>query len=109
MFIPAIAYSGIPLDIRAIDVITAVWRPQIATLLAAAIGFTLRLTLFADLSPIFRIMMLSLAYAAAYVTIAVGLLGERMPIQVILPLVREVLSRIFRVWFGLSGAGQQLR
>jgi PST family polysaccharide transporter len=109
MSIPAVAYSGVPLDIRAIDVITAVWRPQIATLLAAAIGFTLRLTLLADLSPIFRIMMLSLAYAVAYVTIAVGLLGERMPIQVILPLVREVLFRIFRVWFGLSGAGQHKR
>src|ERR1700730_7714557 len=101
LFIPAIAYSGAPLDIRAIDVITAVWRPQIAALLAVAIGFTLRFTLFADLSLILRIIVLSLAYAAAYVTIVVGLLRERMPIQAVLALVREVESRVSRT-FGLG-------
>jgi polysaccharide transporter, PST family len=100
LFIPAIAYSGAPLDIRAIDVITAVWRPQIAALLAVAIGFTLRFTLFADLSLILRIIMLSLAYAAAYVTIVVGLLRERMPIQAIVALIREVESRVSRTGLG---------
>jgi PST family polysaccharide transporter len=111
MFIPAIAYSGAPFDIRAIDVITAVWRPQIAALLAVAIGFTLRFTLFADLSPILRIIMLSLAYAAAYLTIAVGLLRERMPIQATLSLVREELvSAFFRpIWFELSRARHWLK
>jgi PST family polysaccharide transporter len=101
IFIPAIAYSGAPLNIRAMDVIAAVWRPQIAALLAVAIGFTLRFTLFADLSLVLRIIMLSLAYAAAYLTIVVGLLHERMPIQVFLALVREVESRFVRA-FGLS-------
>jgi PST family polysaccharide transporter len=98
MFIPAIAYSGAPLDIRVIDVITVLWRPQIAALLAAAIGFTLRFALFTDLSPILRIILLGLAYAAAYVTIAVVLLHERMPIQV---MAREVVS-FSPIWFGLS-------
>jgi PST family polysaccharide transporter len=96
MFIPAIAYSGAPLNIRAIDVITAVWRPQIAALLAAAIGFTLRFTLFADLPVILKIIMLSLAYAAGYVTIVIGLLRERMPIHVILALVREDFAHLVR-------------
>jgi PST family polysaccharide transporter len=98
MFIPAIAYSGAPLNIRAIDVISALWRPQIAALLAVAIGFMLRFTLLADLSPILRIIMLSLAYAAIYAIIVVGLLRERMPIQVMLALVKEVESRLFRTF-----------
>lgn len=33
--------------------------------------------------------MLALAYAAAYLTIVVGLLGERVPIKVILALVKR--------------------
>ena len=92
MFIPGITYSGAPLGIRATDAIKVVWRPLTSTLLAAAIGYTLQFTLFADLSPILRIIMLALAYAAAYLTIVVGLLGERMPIKVILALVKRPLA-----------------
>ena len=55
LFIPAIAYSGRPLGITATDVIAVVWRPLAASLLAAAIGFTLRFTLLADISAILRI------------------------------------------------------
>jgi PST family polysaccharide transporter len=91
MFVPGVAYSGAPLGIRAIDVITVVWRPLTAALLAAVIGFTLRFTILADLSPTLRIIMLALAYAAAYAIIVIGLLGERMPIKVILTLTRDLL------------------
>ena len=93
MFIPAIAYSGAAVGIRAIDVIRVVWRPQTGALLAAAIGFTLRFTLLDHTSPILRIITLALAYAAAYVTVVIGLLGERMPIQVILALIRDLPKR----------------
>src|SRR5262249_42944969 len=78
MFVPAIAYSGSPLGISATDVIAIIWRPLAASLLAAAIGFALRFTLLADMSAILRISVLTLAYLIAYVTIAVGFLGERM-------------------------------
>jgi len=97
LFIPAIAYSGRPLGISTTDVITVVWRPLAASLLAAAIGFTLRFTLLADISPILRITELILAYTIAYVTLIVGVLRERMPIQVLLALVRDFLVRIPRM------------
>ena len=95
MFIPAIAYSGRPLGIGATDVISVVWRPLAASLLAAAIGFTLRFTLLADLSAKLRIIVLSLAYMIAYVTIVVGFLGERIPMQVLLALIRDALPARF--------------
>jgi PST family polysaccharide transporter len=97
LFIPAIAYSGRPLGITTTDVITVVWRSLAASLLAAAIGFTLRFTLLADISPILRITQLILAYTIVYVTIIVGVLRERMPIQVLLALVRDFLVRIPRM------------
>jgi hypothetical protein len=106
-FIPAIAYSGRPLGISATDVITVVWRPLAASLLAAAIGFTLRFTLLADISAMLRIIVLSLAYMIAYVTIVVGFLGERMPMQVLLALVRDALparfARYMSTWRFLEG------
>ena len=95
LFIPAIAYSGRPVGISATDVITVVWRPLVVSLLAAAIGFTLRFTLLADISAILRIIVLTVAYMIAYVTIVVGFLGERMPLQVLLALVRDALPARF--------------
>ena len=106
-FIPAIAYSGRPLGISATDVITVVWRPLAASLLAAAIGFTLRFTLLADISAILRIIVLTLAYMIAYVTLVVGFLGERMPLQVLLALVRDAsparFTRYMSTWRFLEG------
>jgi polysaccharide transporter, PST family len=107
LFIPAIAYSGRPLGISATDVITVVWRPLAASLLAAAIGFTLRFTLLADISAILRIIVLTLAYMIAYVTLVVGFLGERMPLQVLLALVRDAsparFTRYMSTWRFLEG------
>jgi polysaccharide transporter, PST family len=91
LFIPAIAYSGHPLGISAVDVITVVWRPLTASLLATAIGFTLRFTLLADKSAIYRISILILIYIVSYLVIVVEFLRERMPILSLLALAQEVL------------------
>jgi PST family polysaccharide transporter len=99
LFIPAIAYSGRPVGISASAVITVVWRPLAASLLAAAIGFTLRFTLLGDVSAILRIIVLTVAYMIAYVTIVAGFLGERMPMQVLLALVRDALPARFARYF----------
>jgi PST family polysaccharide transporter len=99
LFIPAIAYSGRPVGISATDVITVVWRPLVVSLLAAAIGFTLRFTLLGEISAILRIIVLTVAYLIAYVTIVVGFLGERMPLQVLLALVRDALPARFARYF----------
>jgi hypothetical protein len=77
LFVPAIAYSGSPVGISVTHVIAAVWRPMTASLLAAAIGFTLRFTLLAEMSAVLKIIVLSFAYMTAYVTVVVGFLGER--------------------------------
>jgi PST family polysaccharide transporter len=95
LFIPATAYSGRPLGISAIDVIAAVWRPMVASLLAAAIGFTLRFTLLAEMSAVLKIIVLAFVYMTAYVTVVAGFLGERMPFQVLLVLVRDALPARF--------------
>jgi len=107
MFIPAIAYSGRPFGISATDVITVVWRPLAGSLLAAAIGFTLRFTLLADVSAILRIIVLILVYITAYVILVVGFFCERMPIQVLLAMIRDALparfARHVRTWRFLEG------
>jgi PST family polysaccharide transporter len=92
LFIPAISYAGRPLGITATDVISVIWRPMAASLLAIAIGLTLRFTLLADSSALLRIIALSLAYVVAYLVIIVGPLRERMPIQVLLALFSDALS-----------------
>jgi polysaccharide transporter, PST family len=89
LFLPATAYAGYPLGISATDVIAAVWRPMAAALLAAAIGFTLRWSVLAEMSAVLKIIVLTFAYVTTYITVVVGLLGERMPIQVVLGLVRD--------------------
>jgi PST family polysaccharide transporter len=96
LFIPAIAYAGRPLGIGAADVIEAIWRPLAASLLAAAVCFTLRFTLLGETSAISRIFVLALVYAAVYVTVVAGFLAERMPIQVIFAMVRDSLPT--RIW-----------
>jgi PST family polysaccharide transporter len=95
LFVPAIAYSGYPLGIRAPDVIAAVWRPLTASLLAAAIGFTLRFTLLADFSAVLKIIVLTGVYVTAYVIVVAGFLGERVPIQVLFALVMDALPARF--------------
>jgi PST family polysaccharide transporter len=97
LFIPAVAYSGRPLGISATDVIATVWRPLVASLLAAAIGFTLRFTLLADMSPILKIIVLTPIYVSAYLTALAGFLGERMPIQVLFALLTDLSAQFSHI------------
>lgn len=107
-FIPAIAYSGAPLGIGAIDVIKMVWRPLIAALASAAFGFTLRFTILADMSSVLRIAVLTVAYALAYLAIVAGLFGERMPIRVLFALAGDASQTLFArtTWRFLGGRNQ---
>src|SRR5215470_2657429 len=95
LFVPAIVYAGRPLGIGMSDLIAVVWRPLLASLLAAAVGFTLRFTLLTDMSAIVRSAALILAYLTTYLLIIVGLLRERMPMQVVLALARDALPGRF--------------
>jgi PST family polysaccharide transporter len=96
LFVPAIAYSGRPFQIGAIDVIQTVWRPLVGSLTAAAAGFVLRYTLLANASGLVRTGALALAYVVVYLAMVAGLFGERMPLAIALGLVRDFLPRRLR-------------
>ena len=88
LFIPAIAYAGKPLGIRAADVWKAV-GPQVGTALGvAAVGFALRYTLLQHTAPLARIIGLTILCSALY--LATMTLGFRMtkPLTVLASLLR---------------------
>ena len=88
LFIPAIAYAGKPLGIRAADVWKAV-GPQVGTALGvSAVGFALRYTLLEHISPLTRIIVLTILSSALY--LATMTLGFRMtkPLTVLASLLR---------------------
>jgi PST family polysaccharide transporter len=96
MFLPAIAYGGRPVGIGAMKVIRAVGPQMIGALAAVALGFLLRVTVFATTPMLIRTMLLSISFSVAYVLIVVGLFRVRTPLQVGHAVLR-------------AGAGQSLR
>ena len=95
LFVPAIAYAGRPLGIGATDVIKVVWRQLAGAMIAVAIGFMLRFTLLAHVSGTVRTAALILVFAGLYLVIVVGVLRVRMPIGVVLQLIRGHLPARF--------------
>jgi polysaccharide transporter, PST family len=91
IFIPAIAYAGHPLGIKARDVIRVSWRPLVGSLVAAAVGFGLRDTVLAQQSAFLRTVALATAYTTVYLAIVVGLFKLRTPVAVLMVLARDVL------------------
>lgn len=95
--IPAMTYAGAPIGVRASDVVATIWRPTVATVSAVIVGFALRFTLLAGVSAVARTGLLGVAYVAAYLVVAVWMLGERTPIRLALGLAREALpARVAR-------------
>jgi PST family polysaccharide transporter len=95
LFVPAIAYAGRPLRITGRDLIRAVGLQLVAALLAVAGSGTLERLALAHSEPITRVAALSLAYVTFYMVLAVGLFRVRMPLEVMLSLVRGALPRRF--------------
>ena len=91
LFVPAIAYAGEPLGIGARDVIRAVWRPLIGSLLAVAAGLLCRYAFLAGSSGIVRTVLLTLCYLAIYLVTVVGFFRLSSPIRVALLLIKDVL------------------
>ena len=89
LFIPAIAYSGRPLGIKMRDVVAVIWRPLVASLVAVAIGFFVRYTVLTNYPIIFRIIVLGTVYMITYLIAVVWILGEDVPIRVLVGLVYE--------------------
>jgi PST family polysaccharide transporter len=93
LFVPAIVYAGKPLGIGVADVIGVVARPLAGSLLAAGVGFLLRYTVLSDTPGLLRIVEISAAYLAVYLTLVVGLLKVRTPLVTSVSLVREFLQQ----------------
>jgi PST family polysaccharide transporter len=89
-FIPAIAFAGRPLGIRARDVIRVVGAQLVGSVSAAAAGFLLRQALM-DLPSIERLFILSVAYLATYLIIVLGVFRETTPLNVCLSVARDFM------------------
>jgi PST family polysaccharide transporter len=98
LFVPAVAYSGMPLGIGAGRVMEAIWRPLVGSLVATGGGFALRYTLLADMAAIPRTGVLALSYLIIYLGIVVGLLGVTMPVRVLLTLLHDALPARWARW-----------
>ena len=94
-FVPAIAYAGAPLGIRARDVVRAVGGQLIGALVAAAIGFALRPTLLA-MPALVRLAALVTVYLMAYLIVVVGMFRLTTPVQVCISAVAEFLPKGWR-------------
>ena len=88
LFVPAVAYAGQPLGIRAADVVRIVWRQMASSLAAAAIAFLMRWTILASMNPFGRTTVLGVTYLAAYVVLVLGVLNVRSPVRTTRTLVR---------------------
>ena len=82
LFLPAIAYSGAPFGIGVGKVLQAVGPQMIGALVATALGFLLRNTVFAETSMVLRTIYLVASYSVVYLLIVVGLFRVRTPLQV---------------------------
>lgn len=102
--VPAITYAAQPIGVRMSDVVATIWRPFTAAVVAVVVGFGLRLTLFSELTPVVRILLLSLSYVGLYLVVAVGILRESTPLRLALSLAKEALpARLARAVPTLPG------
>lgn len=95
-FIPAIAYAGHPLGIRARDVIRVVGAQLSAVLLTTAAAFGLRTFALGGLHPIERMAILTVFFAVMYLTLVVVVFRTTTPVEVCLSLVRDILPERFK-------------
>lgn len=95
LFVPAIGYAGQPLGIGARDVVRAVGPQLVASLGSAGFAFLLGRLLLTQSDSLTRMAVLSVAYLLSYLILAVGVFRLRMPLFVMLSLLRDVLPRRF--------------
>jgi hypothetical protein len=99
LYIPAIAYAGQPFGIGAKDVVRVTWRQLVGALVGVAVGFSLRYTLLIHAPGILRTAVLAVAYLGVYFSLVVGLFRVRMPLGVVLGLLRDILPVGFAGYF----------
>jgi len=96
LFIPAIAYSGGPLNIGASAVFEAVWRPMAAALVATAVGFVVRQEMLPYTSLVQRTALVSVSYVVVYLAIVIGILRVWEPLRAASVLFGDALPHPFQ-------------
>jgi PST family polysaccharide transporter len=89
LFIPAVAYSGNPLGIRARDVMAAVVPQVVAALGAAATALVVRHMLLQDATPLVRMLILGALCGAFYLTVMTLVFRVTKPLTLALSLLRR--------------------
>ena len=89
--VPAVVYSGKPLDITTADVVRTFWRQLVAALGAAVVVDVVSLWLMVDAAPLVRMAVSGSLYVALYLGVVVAALGLRTPLHTMQTLLRPYL------------------
>jgi PST family polysaccharide transporter len=89
LFLPAIAYSGAPLGIGVGKVLQAVGPQMAGALVAAAVAFWLRNTVFENSTMVARTIYLVISYSVVYLLFVVGLFRITTPFHVSRTLIQS--------------------
>jgi polysaccharide transporter, PST family len=93
LFVPALAYAGQPLGIGARDVVQAVGLQLVAALGSSASAFLFGLAFLERVDPVTRMALLAVVHLSSYLFLAVGVFKVRMPLAVMLSLIRDARPR----------------
>ena len=90
LLVPNFLYAGRPVGIGLSQVLRAFGPQLVGALIAVAIAFSLRFTVFADTAGVFRIFILSFAYGVIYLLVVAGIFQIRTPIRLTLTLLHDM-------------------
>lgn len=95
LFVPAIVYSGVPFGIGITHLLKAVGPQLTGSVIAAGVGFLLRIQYLSEVSALERMIVLTVACVSSYLLVTVGLFKLVKPLEVVRWLVLDSLpSRI---------------
>jgi PST family polysaccharide transporter len=97
LVLPGLAYAGRPLEIGAVDAMEVVWRPLVASLLAASLALLLRGSL-ESVHSFTRITVVGLAYVLSYLVVVVGIFNEWTPVRTTHALISGYVPARFRTF-----------
>jgi PST family polysaccharide transporter len=91
LFVPALAYAGLPLGIGPVSVLKVVGPQMAAALCSAGFGYWVGQTFFVEMHRLARISLLVLVYSFSYLVIVVGVFRITKPLRVSASLLRDYI------------------